>query len=262
MIDSKPLVSICIPTYNSSLYISKTLESIASQTYSNIEVIICDNASTDSTLDIVNEFATKYAITVNINEINIGAIANFNKLLSLARGEYIAIYHSDDVYHQSIVEESVNAFSMDTNIGMVSTMGRLIDDKGNHIHDLVLTRDLKLQNKMVYTFDDAMLGIVNNRRHSFLFISSTVMVKRDVYESLGGFDVKYKSACDYEMWLRISRQHNFANIDKNLVDYRMHSQQGTELEIRKNNDVQDIYYVLNDYKKYDKTRKVLRLCNK
>src|SRR3990170_7727880 len=105
--NNKSLVSICIPTYNSARYLRQCLDSIASQTYKNVEVIISDNASTDDTVSIINEYMNKYGFKLNINPVNIGACANFNKLISLARGKYIAIYHADDVYEQTIVEESV-----------------------------------------------------------------------------------------------------------------------------------------------------------
>jgi len=124
----KPLVSICMPTCNSEIYLRESLDSIASQTYKNTEVIISDNASTDSTISIINEYVEKYGFKLFINKTNIGAHANFNKLISLAGGEYVAIYHSDDVYEKTIVEESVKVLSEDESIGLVGTMGNIINE--------------------------------------------------------------------------------------------------------------------------------------
>lgn len=103
----KTKVSICIPTYNSVKFLHLMLDSIVEQTYKNIEVIISDNASTDNTVAFAQEYCDKYKWNFYQNEVNIGAGANFNKLIELTTGDYIAIYHADDVYHPTIVEESI-----------------------------------------------------------------------------------------------------------------------------------------------------------
>ncbi|MEI8672067.1 glycosyltransferase family 2 protein [Vibrio sp. SA48] len=105
----KPLVTICIPTYNAASYIKETLSSIRKQTYSNIEIIIGDNASNDNTEQIVRAYidAHKLGISYYKNDENLGYSGNCNKLINMANGEFVAIYHSDDVYNPNIVKEQV-----------------------------------------------------------------------------------------------------------------------------------------------------------
>jgi len=242
----KSLVSICIPTYNSERYLRQCLDSIASQSYKDVEVIISDNASTDDTVCIINEYVNKAGFKLNVNPVNIGAGANFNKLISMARGEYVAIYHADDIYHETIAEESVNLLRKDPLVGLVGTMGSVIDQDGNYQYDIQLHDEIKRLNTSVYSFDESLLGAIRN-----MFVTPTVMVRSKAYQDVGGFDQqKYKSACDYEMWLRIARKYQVAVIDKKLIQYRVHEGQGSEQEVRRNIEAPDILWVLKEYRRY------------
>ncbi len=245
MDNSEPLVSLCIPTYNSARYLKQCLNSITSQTYSNLEIIFSDNASTDETRSIIKDYEAIGNATVH-NSYNIGAGANFNKLINQAKGDYIAIYHADDVYHDTIVEESVKVLQNDQSIGLVGAMGTVIDQNGNFKNDMELHDEIRSLKKNVYSFDEALLGAIRN-----MFVTPTVMVRAKAYQEVGVFDQqKYKSACDYEMWLRIARRYKVAIIDKKLINYRIHEGQGSEQEVRKNIEVPDILWVLKEYRQY------------
>jgi hypothetical protein len=164
----------------------------------------------------------------------------------LAHGEYIALYHADDVYAKTIVEESVHALNNDASLGLVGTMGTVINSDGKHQYDLQLHDEIKNLTKSVYSFDEALLGAIRN-----MFVTPTIMVRAKAYRELGSFDYQqYKSACDYEMWLRIARKYQVAIIDKKLINYRIHENQGSEQEVRKNIEVPDILWVLKEYRQY------------
>ena len=254
----KPLVSICVPTYNSARYLRPCLDSIVAQTYRNVEVIFSDNASTDETISILQEYVQRYGLALSQNTANIGAGANFNKLIGLARGEYIALYHADDVYAKTIVEDSVHALNNDASIGLVGTLGTVIDRGGKFQYDIQLHEEIRELNKTVYSFDEALLGAIRN-----MFVTPTIMVRAKAYQELGGFDQqKYKSACDYEMWLRIARKYRVAIIDKNLINYRIHEGQGSEQEVRRNIEVPDILWVLKEYRQFVSDRTFGAYCDR
>ena len=113
---NKPLVSVCIPAYNAGQTIGKTLDSIINQNYPNFEIIVSDNHSTDNTAEIVNQYQkckVKYFLNPvrPDNLINTSAVvSNFNYAISLAKGEFIAIYHADDIYLPTIIEQQVLFF--------------------------------------------------------------------------------------------------------------------------------------------------------
>lgn len=102
----RPLVSVYIPVYNGSKLIGRSIESILAQTYDNIELLICDNASTDNTAEICKEYALKDSrIKFYQNETNIGVFNNGNKLMSLVKGEYCFGQSHDDVRHPDFIKK-------------------------------------------------------------------------------------------------------------------------------------------------------------
>ena len=112
---TNPLVSIVIPVYNRELYIEDAIRSAISQTYQNIEIIIVDNCSTDSTWDILNEWAKKdNRIKIFQNHSNIGPVLNWNECFRHASGEYIKILWSDDWISHKFVEKCLSVFEKNT----------------------------------------------------------------------------------------------------------------------------------------------------
>ncbi|MCB0697116.1 MAG: glycosyltransferase [Chitinophagaceae bacterium] len=102
------LVSVVVPNYNCAEYLDKCLEHIVNQTYTNIECIVCDNASTDNSLDIINKWAAKDTrIKVLTTEVNQGGLRCYNRLFFEAKGDYIMIQDSDDWCDLQRVEKQV-----------------------------------------------------------------------------------------------------------------------------------------------------------
>ncbi|MBC7964103.1 MAG: glycosyltransferase [Steroidobacteraceae bacterium] len=257
-----PLVSICVPTYNSSAYLRRSLDSIAAQTYENAEVIVGDNASTDDTVSIANEYSVKYGFKVIVNDKNIGPLNNWNMLIGQAQGDLIAIYHSDDVYEPTIVEESVQVFRNNENIAVVGTMARVVDGNENKMYDYVLPDEIVRLDKDVYSFDDVMLGICKSGGQKTFFVTPSLMVKKNVYSEVGLFDARFRSAGDYEMWFRLSVNHKVAVLNKQLINYRIHENQGSELELRRNVELPDILTVVREYRQHITQNSIRELCDR
>ncbi|MHA4894108.1 glycosyltransferase [Pedobacter sp. PWIIR3] len=247
-----PKVSLCIPTYNSEAYLEETLTSIKNQTYTNIEVIIVDNCSTDGTVGIIKEFAEKYNWKYVLNDENIGAGLNMNKSISFANGELVAVYHSDDIYDPEIVSKSVAFLELNADCGFVSTLAKLINAVGDEQGQLKLPGSLKSKNRNIYNFEEIFSAILD----SFVpfLITPTVMVRKSIYDKLGHFKIhgKYKSAGDYEMWLRILKNYPAGIIPEPLIKYRKHAQQGSQKEIRENYGLPDGLVVYEEYSQGDR----------
>lgn len=104
-----PLISVAMTTYNGEKYISEQIDSILNQTYKNIEIIICDDCSTDNTINILKEYEKKYNnIKIYLNESNIGLNNNFEKAIKNCNGEYIAISDQDDIWNRNKLELLIN----------------------------------------------------------------------------------------------------------------------------------------------------------
>ena len=128
-----PLVSICIPTYNAEKTIVDTLESIINQTYQNLEIIISENASKDNTLALLNNFNDPRIKIYLSSETTPRGEQNWNKCIELASGDYIAIFHADDIYMPEMVEKQIKAFQDNPSIGAVFTRATYINEYNEKI---------------------------------------------------------------------------------------------------------------------------------
>ena len=224
ILHNQPLVSICIPTYNNARFLRESLESIVNQTYSNKEIIISDNASTDDTKEIVYEYVKKYGVRYYRNAKTVDAFDNFNRCINLAQGEFVAIYHSDDIYEVNIAEKEVNFLQSYPSAGAVFTLGSSINEKGEAIATFNLPK--KLKGIDIYTFEDIYITLLKNG-NTFL-LSPSCMVRKDIHEEVGFYDVKkFGRPADLAMYLKILERFPIGIIDEILFKYRISKTQGT-----------------------------------
>ncbi|WP_320034597.1 glycosyltransferase family 2 protein [Halarcobacter sp.] len=102
---NEKLISVAMCTYNGGKYLKEQLDSIINQTYKNIEIIICDDGSTDNTIEIIKTYSKKYSfIKLFQNETNLGFVKNFEKSISLCEGDYIALADQDDIWKVNKLE--------------------------------------------------------------------------------------------------------------------------------------------------------------
>lgn len=126
---TQPLVSIFMTTYNHELYIEEALRSCLNQTYSNIEIVISDDASSDNTPLILKKIKEEYPdkIKLNLNKVNLGLKLNANLCLSLCVGEYIAFFSGDDVMHSTKIERQMVEFLNNKNLVLCGHRMNYID---------------------------------------------------------------------------------------------------------------------------------------
>ncbi|MBN2239559.1 MAG: glycosyltransferase [Dehalococcoidales bacterium] len=216
------LVSICVPTYNAEETILATLDSIFRQTYDNLEIIVLDNASTDNTFHLLESIHDP-RLTIHQNPSNIGAENSFEKLVRMAKGEYVAIFHSDDVYNDNIVEKEVKALHENPSAGAVFTLCKNINDRGGVIRHVPLPSQLR--GKQQYHFLEIVPLMME--KGNFL-VTPSCMVKRDLYGSLLPFDTsRFGVNADFDMWLRLIRQTPIIIIEEELLSYRISNKTGS-----------------------------------
>jgi glycosyltransferase involved in cell wall biosynthesis len=214
--NKKPLVSVCIPTYNAEKTVGSTVQSILNQTYQNLEIVIVDNASTDNTLGLLQQFRDP-RIKIYTNSKNIGGEKNWSRCIELASGEYIAIFHADDLYMLDMVEKQVQAFHDNPAIGAVFTMANHINERGEIIGEHKLPVELK--GKEIFHFSEIFISILRNI--NFLMCPSA-MVRSEIYKELGPFnDERFGTSADLDMWLRILERHPIAILDEKLMSWRI-----------------------------------------
>lgn len=136
MTGSVPRVSIGLPVYNGARYLAETLESLLTQTYEDTELIICDNASTDETGTIARTYAARdQRVRYVRNEQNMGVAFNYQRALSLARGEFFRWAAADDLSAPTAVERCVEILDRDSTVVLAYPKTRLIDEHGRPLSD-------------------------------------------------------------------------------------------------------------------------------
>ena len=127
-----PKVSVIIPNYNHATYLGQRIDSVLNQTYTNFEVIILDDCSTDSSRDVIERFRNDSHIShIVFNETNTGSpFLQWQKGIALAKGEWIWIAESDDSADKHFLEKFVNALHGEQNIGLIYCDSNIVDDNG------------------------------------------------------------------------------------------------------------------------------------
>lgn len=243
-----PLLTICVPAYNSGRFFKKTLQSIAEQDYPNFEIIVLDNASEDNTLKIAESFGDKRIRTCK-NAINVGnPYNNCNRHMKDIKGEFVAFYHSDDIYEKSIARKEVEFLAANPETAAVFTLGNMIDQNDKISGKFKLPRDLR--GKTVYNFMEIFNDIL--KYGNMFLITPTFMTRTSVFDKVGLFNESdFGSAQDLEMWLRIATKYPIGILPENLINYRLGG--GGKIYQRSRTKRSDHFLVMDHYLEKVKT---------
>ena len=209
-----PLISVLVPVLNGEPYLKESLESVLAQTYTNLEVIVLDDASTDGTPDVVAALADE-RLRYHRNDRNLGQFGNLSVGLGLARGELVAIQHADDVYRPEILAKEYAVLAEHDDVGAVFSLDVFIGPDGREFGRAQPPPELRGR---TLDFATVLTGVL---RHGNTFIrGGTSLVRRAVYEQVGGFTSGYGLRGDLDMWLRLSERGPIAVLDDYLTCYR------------------------------------------
>jgi glycosyltransferase involved in cell wall biosynthesis len=209
MPDTTPLVSIILPTYNGSAYLRESIESCLAQTYSNCELIVVDDCSTDATPDIIASYVAKDSRIRSLRHpTNRKLPAALNTGHAAATGSFLTWTSDDNRYLPNAIEEMTRFLAEHPTVGVVYADCAMIDDKGQHV------RDYPAQPASQLAYMNALFACF--------------MYRRTVYETVGGYDADLFLAEDWEFWLRTARHFELAPLHKILYQYRWHDQSLTK----------------------------------
>ena len=210
-----PLVSIIVPVFNGEKYLRESLDSIVVQTYPNVEILVMDDASTDSTPDIVASYGNR--VKYYRQQQNKRQYQNVNEALEMVNGEFIAVYHADDIYETTIVEREVDFFQKHSEVGAVFCHDIFINQEGHEYGRLTIPDEIRGKETLDY---QAILNALLTYKNRF-FPAPSSMVRASVYKDVGGYRAKeFDIASDLEMWLRIARKYKIGILPEYLFRYR------------------------------------------
>src|SRR3989344_7621924 len=192
MYNDKIKISVIMSVFNNEEYLNESIESIILQTYKNFEFIIVDDASTDQTSGILKEWLSKdRRIKVITNKENMGLTKSLNRAIQIAGGEYIARQDGDDVSLPERFEKQIEFFQKNPEIKILGTFGYIIDKQGDILGKEILSTSFQTIKKEFI------------KRNPLMHTS--VMIKKEVIDKVGGYDETFKTSQDYELWSRLLR---------------------------------------------------------
>lgn len=252
------LISICIPTYNGEKYLQEALDSVTKQTYKNIEVIISDDASADATLEIAENFKQQAPFPVSIFKHDPAGIgANWDHCIEKATGEWIKFLFQDDILEPNCLEEFLKV-QQKTGEQVFFCKRIIIDSIGKDISDTSYIADLQkrilpdLADYMVFSKKDLkLIGKKKALSHNFIGEPVAGFVSKSAYLKTGLHNPKLRQLLDLEYNLRLLRNFKIVLINQKLVRFRVHPEQTTQQNRRKNINehlILDHYIIRNFYK--------------
>lgn len=208
-----PLVSVIIPAYNAAQFIERTLRSVLNQTYSNLEVLVIDDGSTDATADIVQRFVSRDSRVAYFKQPNAGVAAARNYGIAKSKGHFIAPVDADDIWHATNIEKQVHLLAnADDAMGMVYSWSMDIDEAD------CVTGDVRI-------------SLYHGNAYPALFYSNIVgngsacLIRRQCFDTVGGYSsellAKRAQGCeDWDIYLRIAEHYRVGVVPELLVGYR------------------------------------------
>lgn len=202
---NNPIVTVLLPVYNAERYIALAIESILKQSFRDFELLIINDGSTDSSIEIIRSFKDE-RIRLVTNETNLKLIATLNKGIQLARGRYIARMDADDISLPDRLQKQVDFMESHPNVGVCGAWFEPLELPGKAVK--YPERDENIRIMMLYQTPFC---------HPVVMLRKEVMVQQSIF-----FSPDFIHGEDYEMWVRLSSFTRFANIPEVLLQYRSH----------------------------------------
>ena len=199
-------VAVIMPVYNRALYLGAAIESVLAQTYTDYKLIIWDDGSTDNSLSIAKKYARIDSRIKVFSRENRGQASAMSDAIALGHSKYVAQLDSDDLLHPEALNLAVTVLDKDANIGMVYSDHLMIDAEGN-------VRGLGNRSRIPYSPQRLLIDFM-----TFHFR----LIRREVYDAVGGYDINLGTAEDYDLCLKLSEVTQIEHIEEPLYYYRWH----------------------------------------
>lgn len=254
------LVSILIPTYNGAEFLLEALHSVNSQTYANCEIILSDDGSKDTSLEIIESFkkVSKFPVKVYYHKAS-GIGENWNNCIRKANGEYLKFLFQDDVLKPKCIEKLVHRAEQDADIGMVYCKRDFLFNEEEHKEWINLYGNLENHWKGFKRPEEIMLGkkyLKDPNLFKFpenkIGEPTAVLIRSSVFNKIGFFRKDLFQLLDVEFWYRIMKYYKVGFVNEELVYFRLHENQATKKNILKGvNDYNEFYHIFyHEYLKF------------
>lgn len=213
-----PKVSVVITAYNAMAYLPQTMESVLWQSFTDFEVVLVNNGSTDNIVEWVAQL--KDPRIKLISQENRGIPRGWNRGIAHAQGEYITFLDADDLWDPTKLEKQVKILDENPEVGLVYNWVILIDEYSQNMGGLIRRHSIVKCDAE----GDVRKSLLEQ---DIIGCGSSAMVRRACFEEVGLFDPSFTIAADWDMWVRIGLRYPFKVIKEPLTYYRKHSRSMT-----------------------------------
>ena len=204
-----PLISVVIPVYNSASYLGGAIRSVLDQTYSNVEIIVVDDGSTDGSGDVTSSFGNRVRY---VRQDNMGACAARNYGIRLAKGSYIAFLDADDLWLPEKLTEQSAVLEAKPKFGAVHCGTTRMNETGTQLSGNTSGLKQRVNGDVFVEFFESNISVI---------LTSTVLVRKSCFESIGMFDGSGAVVDDHDFFLRLAAHYPIWFIAEALVRYRI-----------------------------------------
>lgn len=203
-------VSIVIPAFNAGRYIEETICSVQAQSFKDWELIVVDDGSTDDTASVVKALMGDGRIRYHYQS-NAGVAAARNKGIGMSKGAYIALLDADDVWLPEKLSKMMAVFQSETDLCVLHTDMDVIDGQSQPTGGILTGREGHLL-KYYLLWDGVCVPCP----------ASNLVMKREVFDTVGGFDPQFSTAADQDFMFRVSARYHIRRLPEILFRYRVH----------------------------------------
>lgn len=225
---ANPRVTVLMSVYNSADFLREAIDSILNQTFKDFEFLIINDGSKDKSLDIIKSYKDRRIVLVS--RPNKGLVASLNEGISLAKGEYIARQDSDDISVKHRLKTEVEFLDSHPSVALVGS---------NYAHIDKVSKCTGTVTNIFTNSDDLKVALVTCNQYGH----GSIMMRSSILEKVGMYDRSVGHVEDYDLWLRISRVADVANIEEPLYLYRKNekgvTQQNLDLQIEQTFAIRD-----------------------
>lgn len=217
----KPTVSVIVPAYNASRTVGATIESVLSQSFTDLELVMVDDGSTDETKDIVSEYKSKDPRIVYAWQKNSGVSAARNRGLDIAKGKHISIIDADDLWEKDKLNRQLAVIGSEKDMVVLTGIRRFQLVNGRKVYGEI-TMPPPLQNDRYDLMSTLLLSSFQ------MVLINTALLEKNLARKLGGWNPNMRIAEDWDFWIRASRRCRFKVIEEPLSYYRKHAESVTK----------------------------------
>lgn len=211
---ASPYVSVIIPTYNRSLLLRQTIDSVLAQTYTGFELIVVDDGSTDDTAQMILEYTSRYDGCVRyVYQANAGESVARQHGVDIAKGELLAFLDSDDLWLPNKLQRQMDFLMQHPEVAYVYSWAQIINREGNAVTWPILGSQ---HDSSQFSLEQLVLG------NFIVGPGSTLLLRRAAYEACGGFSSSIRFAEDWDLCLRLAISNRFGCVCEPLVKIRLY----------------------------------------